>query len=130
MTDTDMKKLETFQNTCLRRIHGIYWPNIITNKELLEKSNLKTIEKTIRIRRHKLLGHILRMENTRTPKVALRWTPATGRRRRGRPRMTWRRTVEKDLKEIKLSWNQAEAVARDRIKWRKLMWPHAPTEEL
>ena len=44
--------------------------------------------------------------------------------------MTWRRTVEKDLKEIGLSWGEAEAAARDRGNWRQLVRPLAPTEEL
>ena len=92
-------------------------------------ANVKSIEQTIRERRHRLLGHVLRMENNRTPKVAMRWTPATGKRKRGRPRMTWRRTIEKDLKEIGFSWGEAEAAARDRQKWRQLVRPHAPTEE-
>ena len=129
MTEKDLKKLETFQNRCLRRIHKIFWPNIISNRELLKLANVKSIEQTIRERRLRLLGHVLRMENNRAPKVAMRWTPATGKRKRGRPRMTWRRTIEKDLKEIGLSWGEAQAAARDRQNWRQLVRPHAPTEE-
>ena len=37
--------------------------------------------------------------NKRTAEVALRWTP-TGRRKRGRPKTAWRRTVLKELEEM------------------------------
>ena len=32
------------------------------------------------------------------PRVAMRWTPA-GKRKRGRPKLTWRRSVEKEMRE-------------------------------
>ena len=130
VTEKDLKKLETFQNTCLRRIYKIFWPNTVSNRALLRLSNTKSIEETMKERRLRLLGHVLRMGNNRAPKVAMRWTPSNGKRKRGRPRMTWRRTVEKDLKEIGLSWGEAEAAARDRGNWRQLVRPLAPTEEL
>jgi hypothetical protein len=34
-------------------------------------------------------------------KVALRWT-SEGKRKRGRPKTTWRRTIENEIKERKL----------------------------
>jgi len=37
--------------------------------------------------------------NERTTKAALRWTPI-GRRKRGRPKTIWRRTVLKELEEM------------------------------
>nr|KAG5699627.1 hypothetical protein BaRGS_005075 [Batillaria attramentaria] len=40
------------------------------------------------------------------PRVALRWTP-DGKGARGRPKETWRRTVDKELKENKLTWGDA-----------------------
>ena len=32
----DLQKLEVFQNNCLRRIHGIFWPDKIRNEDLLK----------------------------------------------------------------------------------------------
>ena len=75
MTETDLNKLETFQNKCLRQIHGIYYPNMISNVELHERSGVVSMEKTITKRRLKLVGHIMRMQPERAPKIALRWTP-------------------------------------------------------
>ena len=46
-------------------------------------------------RRWNWLGHVLRRGGENDCVTALDWRPK-GRRARGRPRMTWRRTVEKE----------------------------------
>ena len=33
---SDMKRLDAFNNRCLRRICGVYWPNVISNKDLFK----------------------------------------------------------------------------------------------
>ena len=43
MNEQDNKKLDTFNFTCLRRILQIRWPYVISNEELLSKTNLKRI---------------------------------------------------------------------------------------
>ncbi|XP_062588558.1 uncharacterized protein LOC134250223 [Saccostrea cucullata] len=53
-------------------------------------------------------------------RVALRWTPE-GKRRKGRPKTTWRRTVEKELKEINLTWGEVEKIAKNREEWKSLV---------
>ena len=60
------------------------------------------------------------MENNRTPKTALRWTPP-GRRNRGRPKTTWRRSVETELKEINLTLGEAEKIAKNREEWKEIV---------
>ena len=39
------------------------------------------------------------MTPNRIPKVALHWTPP-GKRKRGRPRTTWRRTITSELEKM------------------------------
>ena len=51
-------------------------------------------------------------------KVASRWTPP-GKRKRGRPKTAWRRTVEMELNELGLTWGQAQALAKDKTRWRR-----------
>ena len=47
----------------------------------------------------------------------LEWTPE-GRRARGRPKTTWRRTVLKEREnEGWRTWNEAKVVAKDRDGW-------------
>jgi hypothetical protein len=45
------------------------------------------------------IGHVLRMENNRNVRTALDWAPE-GKGKRGRPKETWRRTVEKERKQL------------------------------
>ena len=51
------------------------------------------------------------------PKAALRWTPA-GRRKPGRPKTTWRKTVMAELQGMGLSRGEAQAAAKDMTLWR------------
>ena len=77
-------------------------------------------------RRLRWLGHVLRMPGDSIPKVALRWTPQ-GKRKRRRPKMTWRQTVMAELTEMGLSWAEAQASAKDRTLWRKIVVALCPT---
>ena len=105
-------KLETFQRRCLLKILRVFWPNTITNKELLRKTDATSLATQIKRRRWRSLGHVCRMSPGALPKTALRWT-ADGKRRRGRPEETWRRTVEKEMKECGLTWNTVTKRAPD-----------------
>ena len=53
-------------------------------------------------------------------KVALYWTP-DGKRTRGRPKETWRRTVEREMKAKGWSWKFLERQAKDRTQWRSMI---------
>ena len=45
-----------------------------------------------------MIGHVLRQDRNSNTNIALTWKPE-GRRRRGRPKMTWQRTVEREREE-------------------------------
>ena len=77
-------------------------------------------------RRWRWLGHVLRLESTNHAKVSLTWSPE-GRRRRGRPKTTWRRTVESEWRRLGFnSWTQIEQLAKDRAKWKELTYGLTP----
>ena len=120
-------KLQTFINKCLRRIHQIYWPNTISNRDLLLRSNMTGVKTIVRQRKWRWLGHTLRKGQEDITKHALRWNPQ-GRRRPGRPKNTWRRELEKEMKERGLSWNQATALAQDKSGWRSLVSSLYPSQ--
>ena len=58
----------------------------------------------------KWIGHTLRKEDGEIPKAVLLWNPQ-GKRKRGRPRNSWRRSV---IKETGRSWNELRFLAADR----------------
>ena len=118
MTEADLSMLRGFDNKCLRRILGIYWPNTISNKELEKTTCLPQIDRELKKRRWTWIGHVLRMSSDADPKIALTWTPE-GKRKRGRPKETWRRTAMKEREAMGWrSWNQAENRAKHRAEWR------------
>ncbi|KAI8512163.1 hypothetical protein Bbelb_088020 [Branchiostoma belcheri] len=47
------------------------------------------------------------------------WKPE-GRRKRGRPKLTWRRTFQNDLDSRGVLLADAKSLAKDRTEWRKL----------
>ena len=76
-------------------------------------SEINDISCEVRRRKWNWLDHILERECENDCFTALGWT-LEGRRARGRPKTTWRRTVEKDGWK---SWEVAKAVAQDRKCW-------------
>ena len=64
-------------------------------------------------RRWKWIGHVIRKDNASHTKTALHWTPE-GKRKRGRPKITWRRTVEGELKSLGHTWGTVGRMAKDR----------------
>ena len=62
MTKHDADKLSAFHTTCLRKILRIFWPNRISNKDLIERCQSEDLETLIIRRRWRWIGHVLRME--------------------------------------------------------------------
>ena len=100
MTEGDINRLSSFHNGCLRKIMRIFWPNKISNVELHKKANSEDMRSMLIRRRWQCIGHVLRKPTDNITRIALRWTPE-GKRKPGRPKNTWRRTVEKEMKEHK-----------------------------
>ena len=120
VTKSICQMLEVFQNKCLRKILRIYWPNKISNTDLHERTGMQPISLEVKRCRWKWIGHISRMPLTSIPRVAMRWTPG-GKRARGRPKETWRRSVEREMKALGWSWGQVMKLATDRQHWRSLV---------
>ena len=51
------------------------------------------------MRRWRWIGHTLRKPSTNITRQALFWNPQ-GKRKRGRPRNSWRRDLEADIKRL------------------------------
>ena len=117
MTESDLNKLSTFHTKNLRRILRIFWPETISNQELLAHCNQESMDTIIMRRRWRWIGHVSRREQGNIARTALHWTPE-GKRKRGRPKNTWRRTVEAELKTLQHTWGTIQKLAQDRQEWR------------
>ena len=118
LTKAEEEKLDSFQSRYLRKIFKIHWQQHIPNSKILEIANTRKISEEVRRRRWNWIGHILRREPRNDCAVALEWRPE-GKRKRGRPKLTWRRTVETERKGAGWStWTSVRHSAADRTIWR------------
>ena len=113
-------KLQTFVNTCLRKILRIRWPDKIRNEELWERTGQKMISEEVGRRKWRWLGHTLRKPPGNITRQSLTWNPQ-GHRKRGRPRTTWRRCLDEEMKRGGYSWNTLQKLAQDRDSWRAVV---------
>lgn len=122
ITSADIERLDVFHRKCLRRILDIFWPHTIINRELYKRARESPISETVKVRRWRWIGHVLRREKDNNCWVVLTWTPE-GKRRRDRPKFTWRRTAEAERKDLGCtSWNEVEQEAKDRDRWKFLRY--------
>ena len=128
MTDTDAHKVDTFHTKNLRKIMKIFWPLTITNEVVLQKCGSLPMSQTIMKCRWTWIGHVLRQDKESLAKTALYWTHE-GKRRRGRPKTTWQRTVEAEMWNGGKTWGQLSWLAEDCSEWRNCVaalcaWRH------
>ena len=98
MNKGDDKRIDVFHNMCCRRILRIHWKDHVTTQELLEKAGMKPLSKQVKRRRWNMIGHILRKDQKDDCNIAMTFVPEE-KREKGRPKTTWRRTVEKERKD-------------------------------
>ena len=119
-TQATTNRIQTFINSCLRQILRIHWPEKISNKELWRRTEQQSAEEEVIRRRWRWIGHTLRKPGDNITRYALKWNPQ-GKRKRGRPRNTWRRDLDADTKRTGFSWAQLENVAQDRVHWKSVV---------
>ena len=106
----------------MRKIYGPTKENgqwgIKTNLELMTKYKSQDIVTVIKIRRLEWLGHVIRMNETRSVKKVFEGK-LEGRRGRGRPRLRWIDDVEDDLR--KLGVKRWRVKALDREEWASII---------
>lgn len=117
VTKAIVNGLQVFTNRCLRPIINVRWPDIISNDVLWEITNQPPIDEQIKERKWRWIGHISRKQPGPVEKTALDWNPQ-GTRRRGRPRKTWKRTVEEEAMEAGKTWSEVKRLAVNRTRWK------------
>jgi len=83
---------------CLRRILNIHWSKFVTNDEIRSRTGQPFLSDTVRSRRLSFIGHLYRadpgQDHHRALQACIAGPPDNWRRRIGRPRQSWLRTVE------------------------------------
>jgi len=98
----------------------------VTNVSVRSQTNQPPVSSLIQQRRLMLFGHIARAAASKDHSRALRAStdrlPVDWRRPRGRPRQSWLRTIESDLKPLNLELHSALRRVTDRPSWRRIVW--------
>jgi hypothetical protein len=92
----------------------------ITNKELLGTMQETPVSSEIKMRKWKWIGHLMREDQNIITRPGLDWNPQ-GERRKGRQRITRKRTILVELQEQNVSWKEEKQMAKNRVHWRKFV---------
>ena len=101
-TQTMQQKIQTFFSTCLRLIYKICWQEKTRNEDLWERAGQEPVANQILRRKWGWIGHTFKKPASSITRQALTWNPQ-GKRKRGRPRNTWKRDTE--TAGDQLGWN-------------------------
>ena len=91
----------------MRWMFGISLREKKINAELRESMGIEKISDVIRHSRLRWMGHVLRKEGNDWVKKSMEMTVG-GSRGRGRPKMTWEKVAERDMKVRGLVRNDAK----------------------
>ena len=84
----------------------------------MERTGMSRMSAQVQRKKWRYIGHILRKGPEDDCATALTWAPE-GKRKRGRPKTTWRRNVEKERDAAGMkTWKQARTTAMNRDEWR------------
>ena len=112
------KRLSVFESNYSRKIMHKKWYEHLADEEVRARSGQKNVIQIIRTKRWRYSGHVLRMGDERLPKHALSWKHE-GSRRPGRPKDTWRKTIQWDIRTKELEIEGVECIAQQKEDWRR-----------
>lgn len=111
-------KLRSTEMDCLRRSARCSRLDRIRNEEIRRRMQYQnSIVDFVHNKQLTWYGHVRRMGDERIPKQILEWIP-TGRRKRGRPVVTWMEEIGREMRQRGLEERDWE----ERSEWRRIIW--------
>ena len=117
-----IKRLEAVQQRQLRRIMKIKWDDFVSNVEVLRRAGLESIETTLAASQLRWAGHLVRMDDSRIPKMLLYGELASGRRKAGGQKLRYKDVLKRHLKAMDVTTEGWEELAADRSEWRSAIY--------
>jgi len=125
MTVTARRRLDAFDQWCLRHIFRIVYTAHVSNLTVRKRTKQSQVTSTILDRRLKLFGHIRRADPSHAHacgfQASINRLPEDWRRPSGRPRQPWLRTIEKDLKTQNIGLSSAWHIAHRSFHWHRIV---------
>ena len=117
MREKDVAILMRTERAMIRAMCGVKLKEKRNTKELMNMLGIaETIDMVAKRNSMRWYGHVLRRDEEDVLKKALNFK-VDGKRRRGRPRKTWKDQVEAEMKRAGLK----RVDALDRVRWRKAL---------
>ena len=113
LTDRLTAVLTTCDRKMLRYMTGVRWDDGVTSREVAERCGLSELEDKLRRSRLRWFGHVVRSDDQGILRRAEQFQVPV-RRPRGRPKQTWRRCVDGDMRKLGIE----EELAIDRKRWK------------
>ena len=113
-----LKTLDQFHLRCLRKIMSISWEDRVPYTEVLHRANMPGVEALIIKAQLRCVGHVVRMDDTRLPKMIFFSELASGTRNIGRPLKRFKDCLKASMEACGLSIPNWETLAVDRCAWR------------
>jgi len=114
------KRLDAFDQWCLRHILQVPFTAHVINQVVRTRSARPPVTNTTTARRLRFLGHIVRSDSDEDYMRALN-AGIDDPPKDWRPRQTWLRTIENDLKQQNLGLWSARHRAYDHELWRQIL---------
>ena len=111
--------LQTFINICLRYILKSKWQK--THKQTnLGRTVQHSIWKGIARRKWTWVGNTLRKQTNNVTRQALDCN-LQGKRNTSRPKTTWRRSKDEEVKKHGTTWKEMKKAANNRVRWKRVV---------
>jgi hypothetical protein len=121
MTDTTAEAIDSYHRRLLRKVLNVIYPDIITSERVYQRTKEEPWSQTIKQRRLRWLGHLLRLDETTPARRALELFQQPSKKPRGRQQTTWLSTISKNLTEKELDLDRAYQIAQNRFEWRSVV---------
>ena len=95
--------------------HQMAWSCL--KRTTMGQDETNPIETEIRKRKWGWIGHTLRKPASNITRQALDWNPQ-GKRKVGRPKQTWRRSTDAEIKAAGTTWAELRRTSQNRVRWR------------
>ena len=114
-------KLNTYMMRHLRQILNVKWWDFISNVDILTRANLPSMYELLIQRNLRWVCHIHRMDDSRLPKQILYSQLKEGLRGIARPRLRFKDTVKRNLKDKKIPVGSWQSLSGNRCQWRDMV---------
>jgi hypothetical protein len=111
-------KLDQFHMRCLLRISHVKWQDKVPNTEVLQICSTSGIEACLIAAQLRWPSHVIRMDDSRLPKLTFYSQLEQGARSRGGQRKRYKDVLKMNLKVCSIRPEELEPLAADRSVWR------------